>query len=82
MSQPEGSIGSERVGKGGVESGARRGSRSGETCICGLIYIEREREAPNLCRRSLPKKGAGHEEITKKECERRKPSREHEREGF
>ena len=47
---------------------------NGETCICGLIY----REAPNLCR-SLPKRGAGHEEMTKKECEKGKPSREHER---
>ena len=62
----EGLTGSERVGRG-VESGARRGSRSGEICICGLIYKE------------APKRGAGHEEMTKKECEKRKPSREHER---
>ena len=72
MSQTEGSTGSERVGRGGVESGTRR-SRSGDTYICGLI----NRKAPNLCR-SLPKRGAGHEEMTKK-CEKGKPSREHER---
>ena len=71
----EGSTRSERVGRGGVESGTRRGSRSGETYICGLIY----REAPNLCRRSLPKRGAGHVEMTKKKCEKEKPSKEHER---
>ena len=32
-----------------------------------------------MCRRSLPKRGAGYEEMTKKECEKGKPSREHER---
>ena len=46
------------------------------------VFVALYIEAPNLCRRSLSKRGAGHEEITKKESEKGKPSREHERKGF
>lgn len=46
-----------------------------ERTVFVALYIE----APNLCRGSLPQRGVGHEEETKKECEKGKPSREHER---